>query len=231
MIRAVLIDIDDTLLDFDAYVKESMRKGFKAFSLPQYTDDMFDTFRKVNTMLWHKLEEGKLSFEELKKVRWALVLKELGIDFDGVAFEEYFRKELFFSAIPVEGAEEFLVYLHKRFPLYTASNGPYEQQRNRLKVAGFDRYFTDHFISEQIGFSKPSGEFFEHCFQTVRSKIPDVEPEEILMIGDSISSDVIGANSFGMKTCFFDKKMVGNNGQAPYDFYITCLDQIKLLFE
>ena len=226
-IKAVLIDIDDTLLDFDAYVKEAMKSGFEKFGFPQFKEEMYLTFLKINTHLWSELEKGKLSFAELKKIRWSLVLKALGIDFDGEVFENYFRGELFYSAIPVEGAIEILDYLAGKYPLYTASNGPFDQQMNRLKVGKMDGYFKDFFISEKIGASKPSKEFFDYCFAVLKKNDDSILPENVLMIGDSLSSDMKGAVDFGFKTCFFDKKEKGVQSELKLDFYIKNLFEIK----
>ena len=105
LIKVVLLDIDNTLLSFSGYVKEAMRDGFSLFGLKPYTEDMFTVFERINNSLWGRLEEGTLTFEELVKCRWNLIFKELGIDFDGIVFEEYFQKELFYSAVPEDGAE------------------------------------------------------------------------------------------------------------------------------
>lgn len=90
MIKAILLDIDNTLLDFDAYVKDSMKSGFKKFGLGTYKDSDYNTFTVINNGLWHEIEEGTLTFEELKKIRWNKVFDALGISFDGVLFEKYF---------------------------------------------------------------------------------------------------------------------------------------------
>ena len=115
MIRVLFIDIDNTLLDFDGYVREAMQKGFRQFGLKPYTEEMFPVFRRINTELWQKIESGELTLAELTKIRWSRILKTLGIDFDGIRFEDYFREGLFHSAIPIDGAMEMLSYLDKRY--------------------------------------------------------------------------------------------------------------------
>ena len=95
MIQTVLIDIDNTLLSFDAYVKQTMKQGFEEFHLKPYEDWMYDTFHTENDKLCRQIEEGTLQFEELKKIRWNKVFEALGIDFDGVRFETYFRDALY----------------------------------------------------------------------------------------------------------------------------------------
>ena len=101
MLKVILFDIDNTILSFDEYVKESMKNGFRKFEIGIYEDDMFNIFNQVNTGLWHAIEKGELDFEGLKKIRWNMIFERLGISADGEAFEKYFRECLFESAIPM----------------------------------------------------------------------------------------------------------------------------------
>lgn len=89
--KAIFIDIDNTLLDFDAYVRTTMEQGFAHFGLPAYRPEMYHTFTAENNKLWRQIEEGTLTFAELQKIRWNNVFAALGIHFDGPAFEHYFR--------------------------------------------------------------------------------------------------------------------------------------------
>jgi len=222
MIKAVFIDIDNTLLSFSEYVKSAMRDGFSQLGIGVYTDESFATFNRINDGLWHRIEQGTLTLEELKKIRWNLIFAELGIDYDGVAFEKYFRDKLNFSAIPEKGAHEMLEYLSGKYVLCTASNGPYDQQINRLRVGGMLDRFEYNFISSKIGAQKPSREFFEAAFNELHAAHPDILPEETMIIGDSVSSDIAGGRAFGMKTCLYLKK---DSGDA--DYIITDLSEIK----
>ena len=209
-IRAVFIDIDNTLLDFDEYVRCTMRDGFEHFGLCPFEPWMYDVFTVENNKLWRRIEDATLTFEELQTIRWNTVFKKLGIDFDGPKFERYFRDCLHESAIPVEGAEELLKALSGRYILCAASNGPYEQQLHRLDIAGMRDYFDYIFISEDLGVSKPAKEFFDAAFERMNKDRSDtIRPDECLMIGDSLSSDIAGGRNCGMKTCFYrrDKDM------------------------
>ena len=100
--RLALIDIDNTLLDFDEYVRQTMQSGFAHFGLRPYEPFMDDVFERENNELWRALERGELTFAELKRVRWNSIFEALGIEFDGSVFEEYFRAALHESAIPVD---------------------------------------------------------------------------------------------------------------------------------
>ena len=211
MVKVILFDIDNTLLSFDGYVKESMKSGFKKFEIAIYKDEMFSVFNQINTGLWESLEKGEIGFEELQKKRWNMIFERLGISFDGEIFEKYFQDCLFESAIPEDGAIELLEYLHSKYIICVASNGPYLQQVNRLKKSGMLPYFSALFISEEVGSSKPSERFFNTCINRLNSKMEEeIQPCEIMIIGDSLSSDMAGGSRFGMQTCFYNpnKKLI-----------------------
>ena len=228
MIKAVLIDIDNTILSFSGCVKESMREGFSFFGLKPYTEEMFPIFERINNSLWKQIEQGTLTFEKLKEVRWNMIFEEIGIDFDGRLFEEYFREKLFYSAIPEDGAVDMLKYLSGKYTLCVASNGPYEQQMNRLRIAGMRDYFTHFFISSQIGAQKPSKQFFDYCISTLKeAEFPELEPGEVIIIGDSLSSDMSGGIEYGMHTCLYQKNSRTEREYPGVDYVISSLAEIN----
>ena len=210
MVKAVLFDIDDTLLSFDGYVREAMKSGFARFGLCEYDDYMLDVFHKTNSGLWHSLERGELSFEELIKIRWNMIFANLGISADGVEFEKYFREYLFDSAIVIDGAEELLEHLNGRYILCAASNGPYGQQVNRLEKSGLSKYFSHLFISGEIGAQGES-----------------IRPEEMMIVGDSLASDMAGGLGFGMQTCLYNPKHSPIPDETRIDFVVYDLREIK----
>ena len=220
MIKAIFIDIDGTLLDFEACVEESMRLGLIERGV-DYKAEMLETFHSINDGLWRDLEQGKLTFERLLEIRWATVFAELGIELDGPEFEKYFRARLHKSAIPMSGSYEMLEYLSEKYRLFAASNGPHEQQVERLRKADMLKYFEEVFTSGLIGAEKPSADFFTYCFE----KAGDIKPEESIMLGDSLTSDMKGGNAFGMETIWLNLK---NEEKPDYiDREIKFLDEVK----
>ena len=209
--KAIFIDIDNTLLDFDAYVRESMRAGFARFGLRPYEPWMYDIFVRENDKLWQAIERSELTFARLQEIRWNTVFRALGIEADGIAFERYFREALHESAIPVNGARELLEALRDRYLLAAASNGPYEQQLHRLALAGMKDFFDWFFISERIGASKPSKLFFDEAFRQVNEgRETPILPEDTAIIGDSLTSDMAGGRGCGLKTVYYRRP-----GAAP----------------
>ena len=230
MIKAVLIDVDNTLLDFDEYVKYAMKIGFEKFGYREYEDWMYDEFCLINNGFWGAYEKGEIAYEDIMKNRWNKVFEKVGIVGDGIEFEKFFKDTLFFNAILIDGAIETLEYLSKKYIVCTATNGPYLQQLNRLKISGIDKFITHNFISEEMGVAKPDNAFFALALDRINEKQRENKEKELsfdnlIMIGDSLSSDMLGAKNSGIKTCFFDKN--NRNKPFPYDFKITKLIQIK----
>ncbi len=226
MIKAVFVDIDNTLLSFDEYVKQCMKEGFQKYGFMNYESYMFDVFVEENGKLWKQLEQGQLTFEHLEEIRWQKILDRLGIDFDGLVFERYFREGLYNSAILENHALELIEYLNQKYILCLASNGPYFQQCNRIKQAKLDRYFELAFISEKFGYSKPSKEFFDCSFQELNEYHHEtILPQETCIIGDSLSSDMQGGIDYGMHTIFYKRKdcVVSKN----VEYIVEDLKEIK----
>ena len=174
MIRAVFMDIDNTLLDFDAAAQEGMEHCFEDAGLT-YKPEMFAVFKEENDQIWKKIEQGILTMDDLPYVRWQAILKKLGLEADGVAMEMLFRKCLFYSAVPVEGAKEILDYLQGKYILCTASNGPYEQQICRLKKADMLKDLDHCFVSDIAGGQAAGMETCWFC----REKMEEAELENV----------------------------------------------------
>lgn len=225
-LKAIFVDIDNTLLSFDEYVRQTMKNGFAHFELKPYEPYMYDIFEKENNALWRKIEQGVLTFPELERIRWNLVFEKLGIEFDGLIFERYFRKALHESAIQEPGAHEMLAYLKKKYILCVASNGPYEQQVHRLELADMRKYFDYIFVSEKIGVSKPATAFFEKAFEELNDgRTEKISPDQTMIIGDSLSSDMAGGLQYGMKTCYY-RRNPQVSVPEEIDFVIDYLDQV-----
>lgn len=144
MLKVILFDIDNTLLSFNAYAKESMKSGFEKFEIGTYEDRMFSVFNQINTDLWQLIEKGKLDFKELQKKRWNMIFEYLGISADGIAFEKYFQECLFESAIPRKrcngigeiSTQQIYSLCCQQRSLYAAS----EQTENKRNAAIFFRF-------------------------------------------------------------------------------------------
>ncbi len=217
MITSVLIDIDDTLLDFKLCSKKSILAACERTAL-HFSEGMMDVFYDITRELWSQVESGRLRKPELYKKRFAIVFERLGIGYDGEVFEKIYHEELFESDIKIEGSCELLEWLSARFKVYAASNAPQAQQLHRLEKAGLLPYFSGVFTSEIIGYEKPSKKFFKRILQEI-----SCTPEEALMIGDSMNADIIGGAQSGLHTCLFTRKKYTPKGPILPEYIVENL--------
>lgn len=220
MVKAVFIDIDNTLLDFNACATKAMKIAFTSHKL-KFDKNTFPTFKSVNDGLWLRIERGEITREVLHDVRFNMIFERLGIKFDGHIIEREFLDNLNFCAIPVKGAKSIVKYLSKKYILCSASNAFYNQQINRLTASKLLPYLHKTFVSEKIGASKPSKEFFERSF----SELDGIKPKDTVMIGDSVTADIEGGKNFGMQTIWFNRDK--ENIQSNADYVVTALKDIK----
>ena len=222
MVRAVFVDVDDTLLDFHACARESAlyAAAHAGISLP---DDFMDTFMRFNNLYWHRIEQGIMTREELHQVRWKSILHALGLEGDSLQMERGFREQLRNAAVPVPGAHAMLAFLSERVPVWVASNANRDQQEQRLRKAGMLDYVRGILASGNIGASKPDSSFFKACLD----RVAPLAPRECLMIGDSMQADIVGAAHVGMLTCWYhsDGAEEEAGGIAP-DWTIRKLEEI-----
>lgn len=221
MIKTVFIDVDDTLLDFGQCAKQTMFLCMDKLGIPR-KDEYFDVFVLENELLWNEIEKGNLTIPELHKKRWNIVFERLGITYDGVKFENMFLENLKSSAVKMEYATELLEYLKSKYNVCITSNAPYQQQINRLTVSNLLQYTDMVFTSESVGFAKPSKEFFDKCLE----KLGNVNPAEIIIIGDSITSDISGGVNYGLKTCWFNRYNKPQPKNLKIDYVVGSLKEI-----
>ena len=222
MIKAVLLDVDNTLLDFHACAEASMNCALEENQL-SHQDGLFSAFLRINDGLWREIEQGLLTKEQLHQTRWNKIFAEQGIAFDGVVFEKSFLKYLAQKVFPIEGAYSLLQYLSGKYTVCAVTNGPYEQQQKRLEAANMLPFFDHLFASEQIGFEKPSENFFDACF----AALSDISPEESMIIGDSITADMMGGLRYGIQTCWFNYHHAQPPKDIPLTYIVDALEDIK----
>lgn len=200
MKKIVLLDLDNTLIDFNECARHSIMNIFDELGFT-YTKKVFETFICENVKIWKRLEKGEITKAYLRANRWNIILGKLGIDYDGTIIEEKFENGVAQGAYAVEGAYELLDYLNPKYELYIVSNGFRFVQESRLKIGDFRKYFKDIFLSEDIGVQKPAKEFFDYCFE----KLEQPKKEDVILIGDSLSADIIGGLNYKIDCIWFNK--------------------------
>lgn len=222
MIKTVLLDIDNTLLDFNKSAKETIKLALNELSI-EFREEIFDTFLRVNNSLWLKIERKEITRQELHRIRWGLIFNELKIDADGAKMERLFLDNLENFAIPVDGARDLVKYLSGKYKLYTASNAPHAQQIKRLTLANIMPYISGILNFETQGINKPQRQFFEECLKAMSPASKD----EIALIGDSLSADMKGGKSVGFTTVWFNYEGACVAPPDTCDYMVKSLSEIK----
>ena len=198
MIRFVLLDLDNTILDFDAGETVALREVFREFGL-EPSPEVVARYQEINERLWEDLEEGRTTRDVLLVERFRRLFSEFSIDCSGEEVSREYSRLLSLQHPFMPGAVELLEKLFGKYRLYIASNGTAETQWQRIKDAGLEKWFEDIFISEEIGANKPDPRFFDITF----SRIEGLRREETIIIGDSLTSDIKGGINAGIHTCLF----------------------------
>ena len=213
------MDVDDTLLDFKECARQNVRNCFKKNGL-EYSDDIFEFFLSRNIILWKRIEDGLLTVDELH--RWAGIFHDLGIEADGPAFELDFIAGLRDTSVPVAGSREAMKYLHSKYKVYVVSNASNLQQSTRLGKAGLMQYVDGIFGSLDIGYNKPSREYFDYCF----GQLGGTRPDQTVIVGDSLNADISGGQAYGLHTIWFNIRGVEASAQITPDHTIHSLSEI-----
>ena len=189
--RVLIFDLDDTVLDFKAGEKKGLATVFKAFKTVTLDYDAWvATYLDINARVWQAIEKGAQP-QPLLNQRFSETFAAFNQTIDGVAAEALYRQVLDANDAVMPDADQVLATLSQRgYKLVVGTNGKTATQYQRLQLTGFHRYFEHIVISEEIGHAKPSQAFFEHIVRLY----PDLDKSAFLMVGDTLSTDILGAN-------------------------------------
>ena len=201
-ITTVLFDADNTLLDFFKDEHQALVRALEHFGVP-VTDENIAIYSEINQGLWKQLEKGEITKSELKKVRFRLFFDKIGFvsDEDPFTVNEYYLSLLGEGGNTLEGAVDTVKKLKQEgADLYIVTNGVAATQAKRLERSGLMPYISGVFVSEEIGYQKPRKEYFDF----VLDKIPEKNMESILLVGDSLTSDIRGAMNAEIPCCWLN---------------------------
>lgn len=200
-IKAVLWDIDGTLLDFQSAERYAIRACFSKFQLGECTDEMLRNYVEINAGYWRRLEKGELTKPQVLTGRFEEFFGKNGIDTAiAPAFNEEYQLRLGDTICFCENARETVEALHGQVLQYAVTNGTRTAQERKLAGSGLDKLLEGVFISEIIGAEKPMKGFFDRVFQ----EIGTYEKDELMIVGDSLTSDIQGGSNAGIVTCWYN---------------------------
>jgi len=220
--RALLLDADGTIFDYDRGEEFALEKTLQDFSFEGEGVDLLTLYRRINKKIWKEFEQGSIKAGELKIERFRRFSAELGIDFDPEKFSNIYLDHLAQAAFMLPGAREVLEGLKDDYTMVLLTNGLSGVQRSRVRLAGVGEYFRELVISEEVGEAKPAPGIFARALKAAGN--PALE--EALMVGDSLESDILGGSRFGLDTCW----LRGGEREIPEELSPTyIIDEISQL--
>lgn len=225
MIKFVLLDLDDTIFDFAAAERAALISALAEMNV-QADENVIARYSEINRAHWQMLERGELSREQILIYRFDALYREMKISRSSELTQEKYAHNLSLEHQLIDGAVEMLEKLSKKYELYIVSNGTAFIQQRRLYDSGIIKYFKDVFISQNIGADKPDKKFFDFCF----SHIDGFERERAIIVGDSLTSDILGGKQAGILTCRFNPHGKHSDKIIP-DFEISKLSELPELLE
>ena len=221
--KVILWDIDGTLLNFEAAEKVAIRQCFSRFELGECTDEMLTTYQTINREYWERLERGDISKKEALAARFHDLLEKYGLD-TSVApqMNAEYQVRLGDTICFNKNGLETVKMCRGKILQYAVTNGTKVAQDRKLRNSGLIDLFDGIFISDELGIEKPATGFFDKVFQT----IGEYNKTEVLIVGDSLTSDIQGGNNAGIVTCWFNPLGKENDLGLQIDYEIKDLGQV-----
>lgn len=217
----ILWDVDGTLLDFDQSERLALSRCF-ARRGHAFGEEELSLFHQINGQLWQQYERGRMDKGQVITTRFDRLFAAMGVEEDSAAFNREYQQTLSQMAFPLPGAVETVRALHGRCRQCIVSNGSVITQYPRLRRAGLDGYMEAVFLSEEVGAPKPDPAFFRACF----AALGPVDRSQVLLVGDSLTSDMQGGYTAGVHTCWFNPDGRPRPDQPPITWEIRRLEQV-----
>ncbi len=219
--KLVIFDLDNTLLNFDKMELGSLKETLTENNL-EISEKLINSYRAINTELWQALEKGEYTKKEILNLRFRRLFEMYDYNTSPEEFNTSYLRNLSNHCYLYDNVIEVLDYFKNRSKLVIMTNGVKDAQYDKMKKSGLDRYFEEVIISDIVGYHKPSIEIFSYLENRIGKHIK----EETIIIGDSLSSDMKGGNNFGIKTCWFNPKLLANNTDVVVDYEINSLKEL-----
>ncbi len=222
----ILFDADETLFDFKKAEKQALERTMFALGLDYQENVHLPIYKKVNTGLWRELEDGLITQNQLKTERFKRFSTAIEVKCDEHNFSKLYTEFLGQGSFLFDDSIKLIKSIYQHCKLMIITNGLTTVQDNRIRKSEIAKYFDEIIVSEDIGVSKPNPKIFEYSVD----KIQEIDKSKILMVGDSLSSDIQGGINFGIDTCWYNPNNDENTGVIKPTFEIKSLmDLSKLL--
>lgn len=210
----LLFDNDDTLMDFGDAERQGIERTFLENGVP-YNEEIRALYSGINLSFWKRFERGEIEKKEIFTGRFKEFSRQTGYPLDPVKVAADYLKNLAFGHKCVDGAYELLNSLYGKYDIYLVTNGDSKTTEKRVKDSGLGVFYRDVFVSEASGYQKPQREYFQYVFERVREK----DKSKMLIIGDSLTSDIAGGMNAGIDTCWYNPRGAKSDIKPTYEIH------------
>jgi len=221
-----LFDLDDTLLDFRASEKLSFECVLRELGYSGAVDELFQQYQGINIELWRAFEAGTVSKEFLKVERFRKTFAANGLELDPQRASHRYLESLSENVVLIDGAKRLCETLAAHGEVGIITNGVASIQERRIASSGLGNYISFTATSEACGHAKPDSRFFDYAANMARAPF---RKEATIIVGDRLDADILGANRFGIESCWFNPGRSSNDTEALPTFEAAHLDEIAPL--
>jgi 2-haloacid dehalogenase len=220
--RLFLFDLDDTLLDFKASEKLSFVRTMGELGLRENLDPLFLHYQTINLALWKSFETGAVSKDFLKVERFRKTFADKGLDLDPESASRLYLESLSETVVLIDGAQQLCESLAAIGEVGIITNGVHHIQHRRIASSGLGDHISFVATSEACGHAKPDSRFFEYTANMARS----FSKIETVIVGDRLDADILGANRFGIESCWFNPGRLDNASEAVPTCEVASLHEV-----
>jgi len=225
--EVIIFDADETLFDFKKSERYALKNTMIEFGIDYDENYHLKVYKDINTIIWKEFEDGLIIQSDLNIERFRRLLYKLNAKFDEVNFTKSYVKHLSSASFLYDDSIALIESLHKNYRLIIITNGLKDVQDNRIRKSVIGGYFDDIVVSDEIEVSKPDPRIFEHTLKNINH----TDKTKVLMVGDSLTSDIQGGINFGIDTCWFNSNKIINKSAINPTYEISNLMELKSIVE
>lgn len=225
--EVIIFDADETLFDFKKSEKYALKNTMLACNIKYDESYHLKIYKAINTAIWKELEDGLITQKNLNVERFKRLSNKLNTKLDEVELAQLYMKHLSNASFLYDESITLVESLHQEYRLSIITNGLKDVQDNRIRKSTIAKYFEDIVVSEDVNVSKPDSKIFEHALNNLKH----TDKNKVLMVGDSLTSDIQGGNNFGIDTCWFNPNQIVNTSELKPTYEISNLMELKKILK
>lgn len=222
MYKLILLDADRTIFDFDRAEIHSVTEALHKYGITENLEAIIASYIVINTKLWKLYERGEMDKAKIRGERFRLLFAEFNLDIDPNEFGEEYLRHLSNNGFIIDGALELCKYLYSKYKVVILTNGIKEVQERRLAKSNLRPFIHDMVVSDELGIPKPNAELYDFTL----NKVGHFSKEEIIMVGDSLTSDIQGGINYGIDTLWYNSDKTPSKEDIKPTYTVTNLKDI-----